>query len=445
MGASVADYDGDGDDDLFVTGVGRNVLLQNDSSRLHDVTEAAGVGVRTWKDREGKPRPEWSTASGWTDVDLDGDLDLIVGQYVEWSVDYEVFTTLDGVTKAFTTPDRYRGLPCRLFLNRGDRTFEEATDSSGLGEHSGKALAIAFWDFDGNGLIDFAVANDTRPNFLFMNQGGAKFEEIGLPAGIAYDETGRARAGMGMDIADYANSGVPGVIIANFSDEPVSLYKWHEGEVFTSEENRAGIAQPTYSGLAFGILFADFDLDGIQDLVIANGHIEPDIGRFVQSQSYSQSPQLFHGRPYGSFEDVSTRVGADFMVARVGRGLAVGDIDGDGDLDIVMTVREGTPVVFKNLLSSKDPNHYLRVRLHGKGKNTGALGAYVRVTSGGVTQTRLARTGSSYLSEPERVLTFGLGASTKVDRLHVRWPAGTQANLPVDGIDRTVDVYEEAR
>lgn len=443
MGASVADYDGDGDDDLYVTGVERNVLLRNDGGRFTDATDAAGARGGTWTDREGREFPEWSTASGWADVDLDGDVDLILGNYVEWTVEGEIFTTIDGVTKAFTTPDRYNGLPPRLLLNRGDGTFEDATRRSGLGSHRGKALAMAFWDFDRDGLLDFAIANDTRPNFLFLNRGGTSFEEVGLSVGLAYDETGRARAGMGMDVADYMNSGAPGVVISNFSEEPLSLYRWSEDGSFSSEANRAGIAQPTYMNLAFGIRLADVDLDGFHDLIVANGHIEPDVARVFSNQSYRQSPQLFHGRAFGRFEDVSTRAGADFRVPRVARGLAVGDLDGDGDLDLVLTVREGSPVVYLNERGAREPNHFLRVRLHGKGKNTRALGATVRLTVGSVTQTRVARTGSSYLSESEMPLTFGLGPSTKVDRLEVRWPSGGTTVIPVEGVDRTIVVREE--
>jgi hypothetical protein len=443
MGVSVADYDADGDEDIFVTGVDRNVLLRNDAGRLRDMTDAAGVPSRTWKDREGQAQPEWATAAGWADVDLDGDIDLLVGNYVQWSPDYEIFTTLDGVTKAFTTPDRYVGLPCRLFLNRGDGTFEDATESSGLAAYTGKALALAFWDFDENGYLDIVVANDTRPNFLFLNSGRGTFEEIGLTAGIAYDDTGRARAGMGMDIADYANDGTPGVVIANFSMEPLSLYSWEGKRSFTEEAGRSGIAQATYRSLTFGIRFLDIDLDGVQDLLVINGHIEPDVQRIFPDQSYAQSPQLFHGRAFGRFEDVSTRAGADFLVPRVGRGLATGDIDNDGDLDVLMTVRDSPPVLFRNDRESPDPNHYLRIRLHGTAPNTAALGATVRLTSRGVTQTRVVRTGSSYLSQSEVVLTFGLGASTRVDRLWVRWPDGSTRDVPVESVDRALDVYEE--
>jgi hypothetical protein len=247
---------------------------------------------------------------------------------------------------------------------------------------------------------------------------------------------------MGIDIADYRNAGVPAVAVANFSEEPVSLYVWQKDGTFLSQASVAGIALPTYPDLAFGIRFLDMDLDGVQDLVIANGHIEPDVSRVFQHLGYAQSPQLFHGSAYGQYEDVSTRAGPDFMVPRVARGLAAGDLDGDGDLDLILTIREGVPVVFQNRRGPRDACHYLRVRLEGQGKNTKALGSYVRLQVAGTTQTQLARTGSSYLSESEMTLTFGLGTATKVDGLVVRWPGGRETAVTVEGVDRTVVVRE---
>lgn len=443
MGVSVADPDGDGDDDLFVTGVEENLLLRNEGGRFVDATREAGLSARTWRDRDGRERPEWATASGWADVDLDGDVDLIVGGFVRWSPEAEIFTTIDGVAKAFATGDRYPGLPCRLYLNRGDGTFDEATETSGLAASPGKALGFAFWDFDGNGLLDLAVANHTRPNHLFLNFGGGRFREAGLAAGIAYDETGRARAGMGVDVADYMNSGAPGIAISSFAEEPASLYRQQKDGTFSSESTRAGIALSTYPSVGFGILFLDVDLDGVQDLVIANGHIEPDISRVLPGQNYLQSPQIFHGRAFGRFEDVSARAGPDFLVPRAARGLAAGDLDCDGDLDLVLTTSGGPPAILENVRGPNSPHHYLRLRLRGKGKNTHALGATVRLLVGGVTQTRVSRTGSSYLSASESTLTFGLGGSVAVDRLEVVWPDGRTSAVQVSGIDRVVEIREE--
>jgi hypothetical protein len=443
MGCAAADYDGDGDTDIYVTAVGDNVLLRNDGGRFADATREAGVAGGRWRDRGGKEHPEWSTAAAWLDADGDGDLDLFVANYVQWSPAHEIFTTLDGIQKAFTTPDRYPGLPCRLFLNRGGGGFEDATEAAGLAKDLGKALGVTLWDFDGDGRLDVAVANDTRPNFLFRNLGGGRFEELGLKLGIAYDESGRARAGMGIDVADFAGDGWPRVAIGNFSSEPMSLYRWSKDGLFHSDAARAGLAEATYGPLTFGVAFADLDLDGFEDLAVVNGHIEPDIARFQAGQSHAQRPQLFRGRADGRFDDVSSACGPDFARPLVGRGLAAGDVDGDGDLDLLITQNGGPPVLYRNDLAAGAPRRYLRVKLRGKGANSAALGAEVRVQIGGRSQIRTARTGSSYLSQSEPTLTFGLGASDRVDAIEVRWPSGGTTRHPIERIDATIEIREE--
>lgn len=427
MGCAAADYDADGDVDIFITAVDGNVLLRNEGGRFQDVTERAGVASGRWRDRQGAEHPEWSTAAAWADFDRDDDLDLLVTNYVRWTPETEIFTTMDGVHKAFTTPDRYTGLPCRLYRNRGDGGFEDASEHAGLLGLEGKALGLSLWDFDGDGDLDVAVANDTRPNFLLVNRGDCVFEELGLRLGVAYDEHGRARAGMGIDIADYANDAVPGIAIGNFSGEEMSLYRSRPEGGFVSFGARAGLAAATSRPLTFGVAFLDLDLDGRQDLAVVNGHIEPDIAAFEPHERYAQPAQILRGMPGGVFADASALAGAAFLTPRVGRGLAGGDIDEDGDIDLLVTENGGPAVLLENRPRGTPPPRSLRVRLAQPGRNRDAIGAHLILTSDGTTQRRVVRTGSSYLSQSELTQTVGLGTTARVDELRVIWPDGTES------------------
>ncbi len=447
MGAALADYDGDGHTDIYVTALGDNVLWRNrGDGTFEDATSRAGVAGGRWIDREGKAHPEWSTSAAWADFDVDGDIDLFVANFVQWNMKAEIFTTLDGVHKAFTTPEGYKGCAGRLFLNRGDGTFTDATKGSGIDRAVGKSLGVAIWDFEGDGLPDMVIANDTQPNFFFRNQGEGRFQEAGLEAGIAYDMTGRARAGMGIDIADWRNSGLPAVAIGNFSQQSLTLYSWNPDGHFEDVAEEVRLSESTEIPLTFGLRFFDYDLNGFQDLVLANGHLEPAIQEIYSGLKYEQQPLLLRNDGKGRFDDVTSLASPGFSRKLVGRGLALGDIDGDGDQDILITSCGGSPLLLRNdgpLPGGPDGNHYLQVRLRGKGMNTAALGALVTLKAGGLRQTRMARSGSSYLSESEPVLTFGLGTCRTVDELTVRWPLGRREKIDVPGVDRTLEVIEK--
>ena len=425
MGATVADYDADGDPDIYLTTLGANLLLRNEEGRFVDRAGWAGVAGTAWKDDEGRPHPEWSTAAVWADVDGDGWLDLLVTNYVRWSEQTDIFTTLDGKNKSYATPQQYPGSTCRLYRNRGDGRFEEITEAAGLNLPNAKSMGVAATDFDGDGAVDLVVTNDTQPNFLLHNLGDGKFEEIGLTAGIGYDEAGRARAGMGVDIASLNNDGIQAIGIGNFSREALSLYQ-QQGEVFLDVAGRSRLVQPTLPTLTFGLRFFDYDLDGYQDLVLANGHIEPEINAVQKDIQYAQAPQLFWNDGEGRLRDVSRTTGGLFAKPLIGRGLAVGDIDADGDPDVLLTTNGGRVYLLRN---DGPVGNAVTLHLRGKAPNLDALGALVTARAGNARQQRMVRTGSSYLSHSASALNFGLGTKAKVDRLEIRWPDGKEEVL----------------
>ena len=437
MGATAADYDGDGDPDLFVTALGPNHLLRNDGGKFTDVTAAAGITTPTWTDKAGRTHLVWSTSAAWLDYDCNGVLDLFVCGYVHWSIENDVFDTLNGSAKAYTIPTKYDADSCRLWRGNGDGTFVDVTTAAGIMRDDSKALGVAVIEVNDDGRPDLAVSNDTQPNYLFVSQPDGGFAEIAVVAGIAYDEFGRARAGMGIDAADLCNDGKPVISIGNFSREPISMFTRTQAGASPFFLDRAGasrVATPTNLMLTFAVVFCDYDLDGCHDILVCNGHIEPEIQTVQKDVSYEEPTQLFWNRGDGTFADVSAKSGEVFTRKVVGRGAAVGDLDGDGDLDFVLTQNGRKAIVMRNDQALQ--NHWIRVRPQGAGKNRDALGATISVTSSGRTLRRDVRTGSSYLSQCQLAPTFGLGATADAKvAVEVRWPSGKRETFPDLAVD----------
>jgi hypothetical protein len=411
MGVAVADYDNDGYDDLFVTAVGQSRLFRNDKGVFKDVTKEAGLAGPN----------EFSTSAAWVDFDRDGNLDLVVGNYVQWTPQTDLFCTLDGTNKSYCTPESYKGASPRLWRNRGNGTFEDVTSKAGLFDPTSKTLGVAVLDVNQDLWPDLLFANDTQPNRLYVNNGKGGFAERGVPSGVAFSEDGVARAGMGVDAADYDRSGYPSILITNFSNQMLALYHNEGNGLFVDEAPRSAVGRASLLTLGFGCFFFDYDLDGWLDIFVANGHLESDIERIQNRIKYAQPPHMFRNEGKGAFVEATQSLGNALRQSRVGRGAAYGDFDNDGDLDIVMTTNGGPAVLLRNDGGS---NHGLRLRLEGTRSNRDGLGAFVRVTAGGETQSQMLHSGSSYLSQSERVLTFGLGSRTQADAIEVRWPSG---------------------
>jgi len=416
MGVAVGDYDHDGYDDIFVTAYGQNRLFHNNGNgTFTDVTTTAGL--------QG-PR-EFSTSAAWVDYDKDGHLDLVVGNYVQWSPETDLFCTLDGKSKAYCTPESYKGTAVRLWHNNGNRTFTDVTQKAGLGDATSKTLGVAVLDYDNDGWPDLLFSNDTQPNKLYRNNGNGTFSEKAVVAGVAFSEDGVARAGMGVDAADYDHSGYASVLITNFSNQMVSLYHNEGKGLFVDEAPRSEIGRASLVTLGFGCFFFDYDLDGWPDVLIANGHIDADIQRVQANVKYAMPPHLFRNMGKGRFEEVTKSMGAVFASARVGRGAAYADINNDGRLDLLLSTNGGPVYLFRNeAQGAAAANRSLRIKLVGTKSNRDGIGATVKLTAGGDTQTEMLRSGSSYLSASELVLTFGLGLRDKADAIEIRWPSG---------------------
>ena len=430
MGAAVGDFDNDGFDDVFVTAVGQSHLFHNNGNgTFTDVTKAAGLNGPN----------EFSTSAAWVDYDRDGKLDLIVANYVQWSIEGDLYCTLDGAHKSYCTPESYKGTSLRVWHNLGGGKFEDATQRSGLGDPTSKSLGIAVLDYNGDGWPDLLIANDTQPNKLYLNKQNGTFEEKAVPAGIAFSEDGVARAGMGVDAADYDHSGRPSLIITNFANQMLSLYHNEGNGLFVDEAPRSEVGRNTLVTLGFGCFFFDYDNDGWPDIFVADGHIETEIERVQKRVAYAEPPHLFRNLGQGKFQEVTAQMGAAFSSPKVARGAAYADFDNDGALDVLVATNGGRVWLFHN---EGGTNHSLRVKLEGTKSNRDGIGAVVRAQAGGDKQWQMLRSGSSYLSQSELVLTFGLGNKSKVDAVEVQWPSGQVDHVAQTAGDQTITVEE---
>ena len=414
MGVAVGDYNNDGFPDLLITAVGQNRLFQNTGKgRFLDVTEKSGLGGRS----------SLSTSAMWVDFDRDGFLDLLVCNYVKWSAAHDVFCSVDGKRKSYCTPEAYHGETCWLFRNRGNGTFEDVTAKSGIFDSTSKSLGVALLDYDRDGWPDLLIANDTQPNKLYRNNHNGTFDDVAVRAGVAFSEDGKARAGMGVDAADFDNSGVEGIAVTNFDNEMMALYRQGKDGVYKDAAQAAQVGQASRASLGFGCAFVDLDLDGRLDLIAVNGHIDETVRRIHGNVGYAQAPHLFLNQGDGVFRDVAGQAGGGFAAPKVARGLACGDFDRDGSPDLLITTNQGPAYLYRNQQLSG--NRGLRLRLTGTKSNRDAIGALARVFTPDGAQSRRVKSGSSYLSQSELTLTFGLGRRDSVTRLVIEWPSGT--------------------
>lgn len=433
QGVAVGDYDNDGDPDIYLTAVGRGFLLRNDGGKFVDATEETGTMTGGG----------WLSSAAFFDMENDGDLDLFVCRYLDWSkeVDLGQSFQLAGNPKdrAYGPPTAFNGTLCTLLRNDGGK-FSDVSATAKIEirtpDHkvpNGKSLGVAPYDIDGDGFVDLVVANDTVPNFLFKNKGDGTFEEMGLLAGVSVDSLGRARGAMGIDWADFRNDGTLGLAIGNFANEMTALYVSDDPAelLFADLAPVFGLGAPTQPPLKFGLFWFDYDLDGRADLLTTNGHLEPDIVKVQASETYAQPAQLFwnSGRPGREmFVLVGPEsAGPDLFEPIVGRGSSFADIDGDGDLDVVLTTNGGPAKLFRN--DGGSANRWLRLALAGTKSNQDGIGAKVEVKAGGKAYRRQHFLARSYLSSTEPALTFGLGKDEKVDSIAVIWPSGARSEL----------------
>lgn len=430
QGVAVGDYDGDGFPDLYVTQYGKSILYHNNGDgTFTDVTDKAGVAA-----------PGWGASAVWFDYDNDGRLDLFVCRFVDFDKSKNL-PCAAGDSAGYCIPRLYKAMPSWLFHNNGDGTFSDVSKVTGIGNFFGKAWGVVATDINNDGLMDLFVANDTVQNFLFANRGGGKFEEIGAQAGIAYSEAGRPRSGMGVDSADFDQDGWMDLFVANIDHEMYSLYRNNHDETFDDEAWSSGVAKATRLMSGWGLKLFDYDNDGDLDLFLANGNPDDLIQMFHRDVSYREPLLLFHGSGK-RFENVSAQSGPIFSQAFSARGLALGDFNNDGAVDVLISCNDGPPVLLRNNVGSK--NHWLGLSLVGKKCNRDAVGARITWQAGNLKRSTMKIAGGSYLSSHDPRIVLGVGQKRKLDWIEVRWPKPSTlverfTDLP---IDRYISIVE---
>ena len=431
MGVAIADYDNDGRDDVYITALDGDHLFHNEGNgKFRDVTKAAGI-----------QNANFGTSAAWLDYDRDGKLDLFVANYVQWGPKSDLFCSLDGSAKSYCTPESYKGTRSRLFHNMGGGRFEDVAEKAGLGDPTSKSLGVTVLDYNGDGWPDLFVANDTQPNKLYRNNKNGTFTEEGMTAGVAYGEDGVARGAMGADAGDYDRSGRAHLLVGNFSNQMLGLYHNEGNGLFVDEAPSSAVGRSSLLSLAFGVFFFDYDLDGFPDIFAANGHIEEEIGKVQPKVSYREAPLLFRNLGNHKFENVTAGMGAAFNRAIVARGAAYADFDRDGDLDLLISTNHGPAYLFRN--DGGNRNHWLCVRLAGTKSNRDGIGAVVRIESSSGKQWNTVRSGSSYCSQSDLALTFGLGKDTGAT-VQVEWPSGARQQIGNVAADQFL-VIDEGR